>query len=99
MFRGSSTSILFISRLLIKKQIDATAPIIIEATYPTRHVDELILTSPTSWQLIKVAGSNTLPSSLPKTLNKGLAITTIQAEAELARIVFVAERAELQVLP
>ena len=58
-----------------------------------------MLTSPTSWQLIRVAGSNTLPSSLPKTLNKGLAITTMQAEAELAKIVFAADRAALQLLP
>jgi len=36
---------------------------------------------------------------LPKTLNKGLAITTMQAETELAKIVFAAERAELQLLP
>jgi len=46
MFRGSSISILFIKRLLTKKQIDAIPPMMIAGISPTRQVDELILTRP-----------------------------------------------------
>jgi hypothetical protein len=46
-----------------------------------------------------VAGSNALLSSLPKILKTGLAITTMQADAELANTVFAAERAALQLFP